>query len=124
MIQLRTSLFEENPFEFCKRFKINAGQPVPPGYRSIWSERDVLARAKLHSQLRPHMNERDYPSILLHDSGAGKEADFIEAHVFGQVHRSAVERVVGPRPKKRADLIVWKSVEADLKKLGATMEIT
>lgn len=123
MISLRTTVFEENPFIFCKRHKISAGQPALYGYRAVWLERDKLAKAKLHSHLSPATTAAGFPKILLQDSGGGKDADFIEAHIYAPLHRSAVERVVGPRPKDKAQLVIWKSLERTLDSLGAKLEI-
>ncbi len=123
MIRLRSTVFEENPFIFCQRHKVNAGQPAPLGYRAIWSERDQLAKAKLHSQIYPTTTSGDFPKILLRDAKDVEDAEFIEVHIYGPIHQSAIERVVGPRPHGGADLAIWKSVEGKLKKLGASMEI-
>ena len=42
-IEDRSSVFEENPFEFNQRHHVVAGQTVPLGYRAPWAERGRLA---------------------------------------------------------------------------------
>lgn len=122
-IRLRTTLFEENSFLFCTRQKISAGKPAPAGYRASWSRRDALAKAKLHSRLDSETVAAKFPQVLLRDADDPIEADFIEAQIYGPIHQSAIERVVGPRPTSGPQRVIWKSVEASLKKIGASMEV-
>lgn len=123
MISNRATVFEENSFVFChSKHKIVAGDPVPAGYRAVWHERDVLAMAKLHSRLDASTKEAQFPQILWTSKDELTE-DFIEVHIFGQIHRAAIERVVGPQPKSHADKVIWKSLSRKLKEIGATLEI-
>jgi hypothetical protein len=46
----RATVFEENSLDFCRSRKLGVGSPVPPGYRSVWDERDLLGCAKLCAQ--------------------------------------------------------------------------
>jgi hypothetical protein len=73
---------------------------------------------KLDASVRPDQ----YPSVLLSQGTSRADADFIECHTFGPLHRSSIERVIGPRPKAGPDLIIWKSVVTELHKLGAIVE--
>jgi hypothetical protein len=95
---------------------------VPPGYRAPWERRDELAMAKLHDQIDSATPSENYPSILLRQGTSTGDADFIEVHIYGPLHRAAIERVIGPRPKSRSDLVIWKSVIRELEKLGAVVE--
>jgi len=118
----RTSVFEENVFVFCERYRVVAGQAPPLGFRATWAQRHELAMAKLVSKFERATRLEQYAPILL-DQGTSKEnADFIECQICGPLHRASVERVVGPRPKGGPDLIVWKSVAAKLRALGAVVE--
>ena len=99
----RTSLFEENPFEFCKRHKVTAGQAPPLGYRATWSNRTRLAQAKLHTELLSSTKNSDFPSILVKQGATTGDVDVIEAHIHGDLHRNAIMMVSGPMPKASAD---------------------
>jgi hypothetical protein len=121
-IARRTTVFEENPFLFCERHRVIAGRGAPLGFRATWDSRDELAMAKLVDKINSAVTPDQYPPILLSQGASRATADFIECHTFGPVHRSSFERVTGPRPKAGPDLIIWKSVVAELKKLGVVVE--
>jgi hypothetical protein len=126
MVFQRAAVFEENSFTFCQtKHRIIVGEQIPPGYRAIWKDRGELAMAKLHSAIQPTTRPEQYPGILLH-SGTNPRVDdddFIEVHIWGAIHRTAIERIVGPRPKSREDKVLWKSLETKLKAVGAVLEI-
>jgi hypothetical protein len=121
-IALRTSIFEENPFLFCERHRVVAGRPAPAGYRAPWGKRQDLAAAKLADKITSSTKSDQFAPILLHQGTSRAEADFIECHTFGPIHRSSIERVTGPRPKGGPDLVIWKSVAAALRRLGAIVQ--
>jgi hypothetical protein len=122
MIAHRATVFEENPFIFCNRHKVIAGTDPPKGYRAIWAERDQLAKAKLYAKLSRDTEAADFPTILSDSSAGEGDGDFIEVHIHGPIHRRAIERVIGYRPKRGPDLALWKSVGRELARLGATLE--
>jgi hypothetical protein len=121
-IVCRTTVFEENPFTFCERYRITAGRLPPPGFRGTWGARHELAMAKLVGKIEPTLATDKYASILLSRGTSKADADFVECHIYGPLHRSSIERVIGPRPRDRADLVIWKSVVNTLQRLGATVE--
>lgn len=124
MIIQRATVFEENSFSFCqKTHRIVVGDPIPPGYRAVWGERDQLTMAKLHSKIDDATSAKGYPSILLRQGSATDEPDFIEVHIWGPIHRAAIERVVGPKPRTRDDKVLWNSLATKLSAVGATLEI-
>ena len=123
MISGRASVFEENGFHFCPKHRIVVGDPIPPGYRAIWIDRNELGMAKLHSKIESSTRPNQYPGILLSQGANPKDADFIEVHIWGPIHRSAIELVVGPKPKRREDIALWNSVRTKLTEVGATLEI-
>ena len=45
-VQTRTSVFEENVFNFVKNHKLAADDPIPAGFRASWQERGKLAVSK------------------------------------------------------------------------------
>ena len=118
----RTSVFEENTFLFCERYRVIAGHPAPPGFRATWDRRHELAMAKLVAKLDRTTEPEQYPSVLLSQGTSKADADFIECHVYGPLHRTSIERVIGPRPKGGPDLTIWKSVRETLRKIGAIVE--
>jgi hypothetical protein len=118
----RTSVFEENTFLFCERHRVIAGHPAPPGFRATWDRRHELAMAKLVSKLDRTTVPDRYPPILLAQGTSKGDADFIECHVYGALHRTSIERVIGPRPVAGPDLTIWKSVTGTLRTLGAIVE--
>jgi hypothetical protein len=122
LIESRTTFLEENPFLLCERHTVVAGQAPPHGYRSTWNSRHKLAMAKLHDRLNDRTTRTDYPAILLRQGSSTGDADFIEAHIYGEMHRSIIEKVKGPRPKSGADRVLWRSIERALKALGVALE--
>jgi hypothetical protein len=122
MIEKRATVFEENPFQFCQRHRVVAGNPAPYGYRAAWGERNQLAKAKLQAKLNATTQPDEYSKVLIGLGHGTGDADFIEVHIFGPIHRHAVERVIGPRPKRGPDLVIWKSIDRILTSLGATLE--
>jgi hypothetical protein len=117
----RTSVFEENPFLFCERHRIVAGKRAPLGFRASWPRRQELAMAKLADKIQALTPQSAFASILLNEGTSGGDADFVECHIFGSLHRNSIEKVLGPRPKRRPELIIWKSVVVRLEKLGAVV---
>lgn len=121
-ITSRTTFFEENTFLFVQRHKIIVGDLIPPGYRATWKDRSTLAKAKLHSKLDKTKKRHDYPGILLSFGGSPEKNDFIEAHIYGPIHRRAIEKVIGPAPQNPADKVLWSSLKRKLKKIGVELE--
>jgi hypothetical protein len=118
-ISKRASVFEENTLVFARRFKIVAGGPIPLGYRATWEERNKLALAKLHSQFS---HETD-PDILLKEGGGTDKDDFIEVHIYGPLHRRAIEVVVGPKPRDGAERAFQRSIDRKLREVGSHLEV-
>ncbi|WP_316187709.1 MULTISPECIES: hypothetical protein [unclassified Bradyrhizobium] len=78
--------------------------------------------AKLADKISANTLPAEFATILLNQGTSAGDADFVECHIFGPLHRSSIEKVIGPKPKKRADLVIWKSVLSQLKKLGVIVE--
>ena len=124
LISHRATVFEENPIIFCnEKHKLIAGSSIPYGYRALWSERDKLAMAKLHSELDSTTAAQQYPAILLSQEKTGQEDDFIEVHIFGPIHRRTIERVIGPKPKRKEDRVLFGSLKRKLEEVKAVLEI-
>lgn len=124
MIKNRTSVFEENSFTFCQtKHKIVVGDPIPPGYRAIWEGGDQIAMAKLHGSLDTETRTESYPGILLSQTKGKTPEDFVEVHIYGPIHRAAVERITGPPPKSKADKAILRSIKRKAAEVGAVVEI-
>ncbi len=121
-IEDRASVFEENPFIFNERHHVVAGRTPPPGYRAPWSEREILAAAKLQSQITAGMAADQFPSILMGPDRASEDCDFIEVHIFGAVSRQGIEKVVGPLPANKAEKALWRQTKRKLTQAGAEVE--
>lgn len=120
-IRDRASVFEENTIVFIKKHRIVAGDSLPLGYRAPWTNRAALAIAKLGRQLTPSTVRAEYQSILM---GSGsRDGDFIEVHIFGPIHRRAIEHLSGSVPVRKSDKVILDSVKVKLKELGATCTI-
>lgn len=122
MIVHRSSVFEENPFNFCLRHKIIAGTPCPPGYRAKWEDRHVLAMVKLHSHIEQGTDPNDFPGILLKNTGNAATDDFIEVHIYGSINRNAIELIAFKKPKKKADITLHKILKKRLQELSIKIE--
>lgn len=120
MIKDRATVFEENTYLFCKKHHIALGSDIPKGYRAIWDEREKCGVAKLHHKLSNGTTMEKFPEILLSSVGSDED-DFIEVHVYGGIHRSAIEKIIGPKPTKR-ERAIFSSIENKLKEIGAVFE--
>ena len=120
LISKRTSLFEENPHTFVVKHKIGMTKPIPPGYRSDWERKDLLATAKLHSKITKTTKNEDFASALQNDTGNTGSSDFIEIHIYGTINRDAIEVVSCKLPKTKADRLSWAALGEQLATIGAT----
>lgn len=119
LIAHRTSVFQENLLVLSQRQGFLLHEPIPPGFRAEWAQRNILAKAKLHPDIGPSTRDDEFPGILLKDRGNG---DFIEAHIYGPLNRHTIERVVGPAPRAREDRLIWRRLERLLGDIGAKLE--
>jgi hypothetical protein len=113
-VELRTTVFEENGFPFLDRHH----NRVPPGYRAAWPERGLLAVAKLHSKLSAGISTSVFPDILLDQGTTHGDSDFIEVHIYGLLHRRAIERVEGAKPVRKEDKFIWRKIRRSLEGIG------
>ena len=117
MIRERASVFEENTVDFVRKHRIVVGDPLPKGYRAKWESRGELAAAKLARKIVNSMTRDEFPN-LLRDGG-----DFVEVHVYGPIHRRAIERLTGSRPTRREDRVLLRSIKRKMEEIGASFEI-
>jgi len=118
----RSSVLEENSFDFVDRHKLGAKTPIPMGYRSDWASRGKLAVAKLADLIDVGPQKGGFSQLLLKSNGDRSEDQFMEVHIFGTFDFSAVECITGPVPKKAIDAAVWDSVKEIVVALGKRVE--
>lgn len=117
----RSSVLEENSFNFIEHHKLSIRTPIPQGYRAKWEERAKLAVAKLADFVAHGMGDVDFQRLLLVDTGDRASDSFMEVHLFGTFDREAVETVSGPKPKRRGpDVAIWGAVKEQLRILKKT----
>lgn len=115
----RSSLLEENSYDFVKRHNCGSGSRVPPGYRSSWENRHELAVAKLADFIVPDTKPSEYSGILLSSTGDRASDRFIEIHIYGTFDIHAISSVSGTStPKRPDDLAVVTVVKELLEKQG------
>ena len=123
MIDIRTSVFEENLFDFVEKHALPLNKRPPPGYRSTWSSRNELAMAKLGSKIRDASIASDFPGILLNQPAPGAaRCDYVECHIYGSLSGAAIESVKAPKPTNSSDEMVWLGIRERLETLGADVE--
>lgn len=121
-IKDRATVFEENAILFVQKHRILAVGPIPQGYRAPWMKRGLLAIAKLGKRLTLKTAKTEFAKLL--SSSDDRDADCIEVHIYGPLHRRAIEHLCGHEPSRRADRVMLKSVIKKLKDIGATVEIS
>ena len=121
-IASRSSVFERNSVVFFqKRDDTKVGGATPPGYRAVWARRGRLATAKHYGQIGPATAVGEYSSILVKPGPTPQDDEFIEVHIYGPIHRRAIEKVVGPPPRK-SQRPIYKDLERKLRECGASLE--
>jgi len=121
-IRERATVFEENSVYFCKKRNLGLRRGVPPGFRAVWTRRDELAAAKLENNLSPGTAADEFAGILMKSGSKAKDADFVEVHIYGLLHRRSVASVTVRNPTRRADRAILKEMERDLTAIGVKFE--
>ena len=99
------------------RKHVPKGSAVPPGYRAVWDSRERLAAAKIAPRILSSTKKEEFPALLLDGD------DFIEVHIFGPIHRRAIEKLTGKRPRQRTDRVLLKSIKRKVEEVGAEVEV-
>lgn len=123
MISNRTTVFEENPFVFNQKHPPSRAKPVPFGYRATWRDRNKLAMAKLHSRIEASTPDAAFADILLEKQAAQNgDSDFIEVHVYGDVHPHAFEHVRATVDDDEVERLLWGRMKERLDTFGVSYE--
>jgi hypothetical protein len=122
LIASRSTVFECNSVVFFQKMDdTKVGDAAPLGYRAVWARRDRLAMAKHYGQIGPATAASDYSSILVKPGPTPQDEEFIEVHIYGPIHRRAIEKVVGP-PPRWDQYPIYKDLETKLRECGASLE--
>jgi hypothetical protein len=122
LIANRASVFEENPFIFCKKHSVYSGGSPPLGFRATWSNRGRLARAKLGQKVQTNTVADEFAEILISPNRESDKCDFIEVHIYEKVGRDAIDTVSGPVPLDQDDRLLWKQIKRKLEPLGVKVQ--
>jgi len=122
LIENRATVFEENSFNFVATRSLSAGKPIPPGCRATWENRDRLAVAKLGGLITSATKYEHFPAVLM-DFDGKRNGDFIEVHIYGPIHRRAVEKVVAQAKTRRADVCIINSLRRKLRDVNVGYEV-
>lgn len=80
----RSTLLEENEFAFFERHGLGElDAVVPPGFRAAWTDRSMLAVAKLEPELTAATALADLSDMLLAEGTDRRQDRFIEVVVYG-----------------------------------------
>lgn len=115
-IRNRATVFECNSVEFVRTIGLTANE-IPAGYRAVWDSREKLAVAKKAKEISPTTEDHEFSTILMNGD------DYIEVHIYGPVHKMAIETLTGKRPKQQ-DKPIFESIVHKLKHDGVGVEIT
>lgn len=118
----RSTVLEENSFDFVQRHNLVAGKKPPNGYQVPWSGRARLAVAKHNGDIYTSTVPTDFPRVLLRTDGVNRSADvFMEVHIYGAFDVNAIAAVAGKSRKlKGADKALIAVVKERLNELGKT----
>jgi hypothetical protein len=110
-IKFRTSILEENSYDFVKTHKLNLENlNIPLGYRSKWDNKTQLVVSKLHKSITTE-DEKDFCNLVLSSDG-GKHTDkFIEVHIYKEVSILTFKQIYVPYPKNKMDEFMVKTLE-------------
>jgi hypothetical protein len=119
----RASLIEENSFDFMRRHRIAVIDPAfPLGYRSNWSDRQLLGSAKLAAKLHQGMAPADLNRLIINSSGDKSLDNFLEIHIFDSFDNRAISGImhqdVSVLAKDRKKSLLWRGITEKAKKLN------
>jgi len=92
-IERRSSVLEENSFQFVRKLEIRLSKPIPTGHRAGWDERHKLAMCKIFSELEDPLDQEQYQSLLVKNTCDRQKDGFIEVHIYGPFNNKAVDSV-------------------------------
>ncbi len=90
---LRASLLIENSFHFWKKYS-KYRQPLPEGYRAIWSDRGRLIVVKHAASLSSATPDSEIGRLIRRPGPDRETDDFVEVHIYDGFDKRAIEYIV------------------------------
>jgi hypothetical protein len=90
----RATVFETNSVYFYRKHLLRIGSEIPPGHRAAWEMRDELALVKHKDDLTSDLRDEQFAQLLMRNAESVTYQDFIEVHIYGPLHRAAVQSVL------------------------------
>lgn len=110
-IKLRSSLLEENSYNFVINHHLGPENPnIPIGYRSNWLDKTKLAVSKLYKKIN-NSDENEFCLFVLKSNGKRQDDEFIEVHVYKEITTLAIRNIYIPISKNKTDELLVKVIE-------------
>jgi hypothetical protein len=113
------TVMEENSYDFVANHRILPQDNIPLGYRASWTDRHLLATAKLAAKITA--NEQDLSELLLSCDGNRDNDKFMEVHIYGAFDNQSIVKISIPgKTKDRKEKMAFAGIEnyASQKKLS------
>lgn len=120
-IDIRSTVFERNPFDFNKKSRSPKMLPKP-GSRAKWEDRGKLAVCKLAAAINAATPPDDFPGILLEAGNPGGDSDYIEVSIYGAIQNRAIAKVLAYPNRDEMARSVWALLKPKIEELGAAVE--
>lgn len=118
-INQRTTVLENNSYDFVRKHQLLLGKKRPIGYLASWSSRSKLAVAKLEPYITSQTTEADLHQLLLSTAGNRATDEFLEVHIYGPFDLAAIESVrVNSKAASRQDRSHLRMAKPHLKRAG------
>jgi hypothetical protein len=107
MIAHRATVFEENSAVFFERQRREGHEPpMIAGHRATWGNRGKLGVAKHEAELAPSSMKDQFCRILARAEASGADDVFIEVHVYGNLTRRTLARVIVNKANARLAFVL------------------
>ena len=117
----KSTLLEENSFDFVMNNDLKATTPNPPGFRATWDEKHTLAVAKLGEYIRS--GTANFAEVLLKCEGDRHTDKFIEVHIHGIIDGQSIDHLTIPvSVKGRRATAALKAIKKKAREKGLTWD--
>jgi len=124
MVRHRTTLFIANCLTWQKENNLDLEIPAPPGNRSSWEDRALLAVVKCAASIKKRTRSSEFARLLLKNRRRKNEYDvFIEGHIWGPLTRRSLAKVIYTgREDSRAMQLLAEEIADELRAMGIDVE--
>jgi hypothetical protein len=99
VVDVRASLLRENGYAFFERYDLGRlGRAEELGWRSVWSDRTLLAVAHLEPSITPATPLAELTNLILCCGEDRRQDRYIEVHIFGELDWQAIGSAMRERP--------------------------